>query len=305
MVTASVISDAGGAAAVVARAFALAATVGMAGAALFRMVVIPTGIAVADDAVGRRVADAGLAAALVAVLATTIRIVLQAEAFASPGDAQLPLIATVARTTWGRAALIMIAASAVSAWGFGGARRGVAGRWWQAAVGALVACVAPAFMGHAAGQETAGSLAIAADTAHTIAAAGWAGGVLMLVLTARALASDADGGSRMAELITRFRVPALACAGTLLATGLLAAALRLRTPGDLVTSTYGNLLVAKAALVGIAAALGRRHSATAAARSAAGGSAAVWRSIAFEAAVFALVLAVTAVLAGSPPPGEG
>ena len=41
----------------------------MAGAALFRMVVIPTGIAVADDAVGRRVADAGLAAALVAVLA--------------------------------------------------------------------------------------------------------------------------------------------------------------------------------------------------------------------------------------------
>jgi putative copper resistance protein D len=109
----------------------------------------------------------------------------------------------------------------------------------------------------------------------------------------------------MAELITRFRVPALACAGTLLATGLLAAALRLRTPGDLVTSTYGNLLVAKAALVGIAAALGRRHSATAAARSAAGGSAAVWRSIAFEAAVFALVLAVTAVLAGSPPPGEG
>ena len=108
MVTASVISDAGGAAAIVARALALTATVGMAGATLFRIVVIPTGIPVADDAVGRRVADAGFAAALVAVVATAIRIVLQAQAFASPGDALLPVIATVSRTTWGRAALVVI-----------------------------------------------------------------------------------------------------------------------------------------------------------------------------------------------------
>ena len=305
MVTASVISDAGGAAAIVARALALTATVGMAGATLFRIVVIPTGIPVADDAVGRRVADAGFAAALVAVVATAIRIVLQAQAFASPGDALLPVIATVSRTTWGRAALVVIASAAVAAWGFGGARRGIAGRWWQAAVGSLVACIAPAFMGHAAAQETAGALAIAADAVHTIAAAGWAGGVVMLVLAARAFAPDADGGSRMAELIARFRVPALTCAAALLATGLLAAVLRLRTPADLVSSSYGTLLVAKLVLVGIAAALGRRHSVTAAARATSGGSAAMWRSIAIEAAVFALVLAVTAVLAGSPPPGEG
>jgi copper transport protein len=301
----SLIADAGGAAAIAARALALATAIGMMGATLFRFVVIPTGMGAVGDAVTRRTADVGFAAALLGIVAAGVRLVLQAEAFASPGDALLPLVATVIRTTWGRADVVVMAASAVAAWGFGGARRGRPGRWWQAAVGGLVASIAPSFMGHAAAQENAGPLAVAADAVHVIAAGGWAGGVLMLALAARRLGAEPAGGAAMGELIARFRRPALTCAGALLATGVVAALFRLRAPADLVGSTYGNLLIAKLALVAAAAALGRRHSQTAASSATADGAHAVGRSIALEAVLFAFVTLVTAVLAGSPPPGEG
>lgn len=301
----ALIADAGGAAAIVARALALAAAIGMMGAALFRVVVIPTGMGSVGDSVTRRTADAGFAAALLGLVAAVVRLVLQAEAFASPGDALLPLVATVIRTTWGRADVVVVAASAVAAWGYAGARRGVPGRWWQAAVGSVIASIAPSFMGHAAAQERAGLFAIAADAVHTIAAGGWAGGVVMLALAARRLGAEPAGGAAMGELIARFRRPALTCAGGLLVTGVVAALYRLRAPTDLVGSAYGNLLVVKLVLVAAAAALGRRHSQTAASTAAANGARAVWRSIALEAAVFAFVIVVTAVLSGSPPPGEG
>ena len=128
--------------------------------------------------------------------------------------------------------------------------------------------------------------------------------MLILALVVRALRPQADGGRVAGELISQFRVPALTCGAVLLGTGVVSALFRLNTAADLLSSTYGLVLVLKLAVVASAAALGRKHSQTAAAQAASGGARSVSRSIAMESMVLLAVLLVTALLSGSPPPGS-
>ena len=158
-------------------------------------------------------------------------------------------------------------------------------------------------MGHAAATERLTWLAVGTDITHMAAAGSWAGGVLILALVVRSLRPQADGGRVAGELIAQFRVPALASGAILLGTGVVSALFRLNSPADLYSSTYGLLLVLKLGVVAVAAAMGRKHSQTAAAQAASGGAHSVWRSIASESMVLLTVLLVTALLSGSPPPG--
>ena len=300
-------TDTGGGAAIVGRALALAASAGVIGACLFqRAVVGPLGrTGSVTGNVERLVAGVGLAAAMLLALTVPWRVVTQAEVFSSGGDPLMPLVGRVLQTGWGRAAVAQFAGAVLAASGFARARNVRRWGWTVAASGAAVVAAVPAWMGHAAATERWTWLAIGADVAHVGAAGGWAGGVAVLALVARAMAKQADGGALTSRLIAAFRVLALTSATVLLATGAVGALLRLRSPMDLVGTTYGLLFLLKLAIVGVAAAMGRQHSRTAAARATTLGARAVSRSIAVEALVLLTVIAVTAILAGSPPPGSG
>jgi putative copper export protein len=305
MTLSSLLTDAGGVAAVGGRALTLGASAAVVGACVFRWaVVLPVarrGIIIGN--LERGIATTGLFAALALALDGPARIVVQAESFVSQGDPLMPMVARVLATTWGLAAVVQLVAALVAAIGFAGAR--AIRHWgWPMAAGAAVGIIAaPAWMGHAAATERWTWLAVATDITHMAAAGGWAGGVLILALVIRGLRQQADGGRVASELIAQFRVPALASGAILLGTGAVSALFRLNAPADLYSSTYGLLLVLKLAVVAVAATMGRKHSQTAAAQAASGGARSVSRSITIESMVLLAVLLVTALLSGSPPPG--
>ncbi len=138
----------------------------------------------------------------------------------------------------------------------------VAGRWpgpgWMLAAFAVFwADTFPALSGHAAAAEKNLWLAIGADTAHVIAAGAWIGGLaLVLWLERNRSLLDPAMTSLLPRLIPSFSRVAMASVGLLVATGALASFRELDHFSDLWTSSYGRLLFAKLAVVGVVLGLG-------------------------------------------------
>lgn len=301
--------DAGGVPAILARALDFAGLAGAFGACVFRLAVVR------GDAWSERVtARFGLAAAAIALVAIAARVVIQAMAFAVPGEPLLPTLQVVLGTEWGiraivQAAWLMLAMVAFAgAFVSAGAPRATGRRaliWWSAAaVASGFASLSLTFMGHAISREPSLAASIFADAAHVLAAGGWAGAVGALAWVASRPTMQSDRAETLAVLIERFRPLALSAAATLFLSGAVSAWLRLGSVAALYDSNYGRILIIKLAVIAAAAALGRQHSLTAATLVRAGLGAAVAKSIAVEGWLLLVVLAVTALLAGSPLPGE-
>lgn len=135
-------------------------------------------------------------------------------------------VATVAVT-----ALITLMAAA-------GYRRGLP--WPAAPVLALsgLALIARPISGHMS-QQTLGSLL---DAAHVLAAATWFGMLVALALTARSRGT-------WATLLPRYSTIAWRCVWVLAVTGVVDAAVRLGGVAPLVTTGYGRVVLAKAAVL--------------------------------------------------------
>ena len=105
--------------------------------------------------------------------------------------------------------------------------------------------------GHAA--ATGGPLFGAVDWLHLVSIAAWLGALpAAMVLSRRAAAR----GLTLRSMLRRHSRIALAAGAVTVLTGLVNSPLVLGTPRDLVATDYGNLLVAKALLVGLALGLG-------------------------------------------------
>jgi len=306
MSLASILADAGGGTRIVVRTIALAATATIIGATAFRWVVLRSANAgrIVTGHVDPLVARIGMAAAGALLLAAPWRILGQADAFMSPGEPWIPVIGLVLQTAWGKAALIQLLTAAAALVAFLAASGSEL--WgWRVALGCSgILAAAPAWMGHAASVETSPFIAKAADILHVGAAGSWAGAVIVLTFVLRHLSRDAMGGHLAAELIARFKPLALTAAAVLLGSGVISAVFNLHSPLDLVRSPYGIMLLGKLAIVATAAGLGRRHSLTSASRARADGARSVVNSIGGEAMLFVVVIAVSALLSASPPPGE-
>ncbi len=138
----------------------------------------------------------------------------------------------------GRGARVVVAALAVAAW--------TTGHRWATVVLVVAAVALLSGAGHAAAADPAWP-AVLADAAHLGAAGVWAGGAAALV-TLRP-----PGGWRgdpAAMFLARFAPMALVAFTVTVAFGTVRAAQELTDPGDVVTTTYGNVLIAKLALVG-------------------------------------------------------
>ncbi|MBI3792037.1 MAG: CopD family protein [Gemmatimonadetes bacterium] len=215
--------------------------------------------------------------------------------------------ALLLQSGWGRGWWLALA-GALAGWGATGARarrHGVAWPVLAAATGALV--VSLSLSGHPAAAEQP-ILAVAIDALHVIGAGGWVGslGMLMVIAVPVALRSpDAESHRYVARLVTAFSPTALAFAAVAALTGTLAAWRNIGSLAALWSSSYGQLLLAKLALLSVAAGTGAYNwkrvlpglgTAPATHR--------LQRSASVELAAACVVLIVTAVLVATPMPAE-
>jgi copper resistance protein D len=185
--------------------------------------------------------------------------------------------------------------------------RRTAAAWSMAAVAALLLAITPAMSGHAAAMTgTAGTVAIIMDTLHVLAAGGWLG-TLLIVLLAGIPAALREGaetrGDVVAHLIRAFSPAAMLFAALLVATGLVAVYLHSDSLAALINSRYGTLLFIKLAVFGLVLGAGAWNYLKV--RPALGtdrATASLRRSAALELGAAALVLLLTAMLVATARP---
>ncbi|HET6626422.1 MAG TPA: copper resistance protein CopC [Nocardioidaceae bacterium] len=167
---------------------------------------------------------------------------------------------------------------------------------WIVALGALATTVTFSGTGHAVASGRIWDRAV--DTVHVLAAGTWVGGLVLvaLLLPARERGGPEAPGSVLDAAVARFSRLALGAILVLVATGTLNTLLHLTEVADLWRTRYGAVLLVKLVLVG--AALG----AAAVSRRSVHRDRSPWRSVRVEAVATSVVLAVTAVLAGTAPP---
>lgn len=143
----------------------------------------------------------------------------------------------------GRALAWMCVAAAVVAVGaLLTATTGVTAAWLVVAIGGAGL---PALAGHGAGLGDHG-LAITSGAVHTIAAVLWLGG--LAALTVHAVRRD---GIDLADAVRRFGWLATICVALMALTGFANGYVRLDSAGQLLTTSYGQLLILKTLLVAL------------------------------------------------------
>lgn len=307
-------SDASSARFAVTRWAELVALLGALGALGFRFGVAPRLGRGADPSLSVETLDAVRRVALGALLLVFLAMVsrLAAESVALQG-ADRAYSASAIRvvlggTAWGHGWLIGLTGVFVAAIGLALAGRGMAGGWTIAAIGGVLLCVAPALTGHAVAGRMP-ELGVAADALHVASAGVWMGGVLMLALVALPHAARGGAGesraTRARAVVTAFSPMALTAATGLVLTGLASAWLRLGAWSALWESHYGRVLIWKLVAVAVVLALGAfnwKVRTPALVDDASVGR--IRRSATAELAMALVVVAVTAVLVGTPLPQD-
>lgn len=247
---------------------------------------------------GRVVVVAAVAAALATFVETSLQAAAEGGGLTGLGDVE----------AWGQAlGGATLAAVALRLAGLVGLLFAVAQLWQPRAVrGVVVAALVGLASLLPAGHSIAADrwwLALPADYAHLVAAAGWFGGLVMLTLVLRT--RRAGGEPPPVRVVARFSRAALVGVGVVVAAGAVLAWVHTGSLAAIVESSYGRTVAVKvtvvAAVVAVAAynrlrllpALrgGNEHAA-----------ARLQRTTAAEVVGIVLVLAVTAVLVGVRPP---
>jgi putative copper export protein len=251
-----------------------------------------------------RARQIGLGAAVLLLATGIYRLMTEQRALSQPAASVGAELGLLLDTAWGRGWLIGGLGALLLLLGLAVAGRAAAG-WLAAALGALGVAVSPALTGHAAADPRP-ALAIAVDVLHVLGAGAWLGTLLLVVLAAVPAALRRVPGERgpaVASIVRAFHPIALACVPLVLASGLVAAWLRLGSFGALVGSRYGSYLLIKVALFVCVAATGAYNwRRVLPALGDEGGARTIRRTASLELALGALVLAVTAALVVTTPP---
>lgn len=298
------IDAAGGPLVVTLRFLALAATIGTLGAWVFGRFVAGrlTGEAgkIHRDSLHDFSVRTAIWCTAVLMLSAAPRLLAQAAVLAGPGDALWPKAMLVLRTPWGWT----LAAQALTA-GIAGTALIVARRChtWPPLAEVCVAglVVLPAFLGHAGAAGDLRALSVLVDVVHLAAAGGWVGTLGLLTAAVLRERRATDGPTLSAALIVAFHPVAMVAAATVFVTGLGTAWLRMGVPVGIASSSYSGLFVAKLLLAGVTGAIGAGHAKQAKRRVQAVELRPISRSLVAEALLALLVLAITAILAGTDP----
>lgn len=307
---------------VLARWLNFVSLIALIGVIAFRVLVIPRVVARDDveqfepfisDAI-RRAATLGVIAAVTLLIAGIARLYAQRAVVGAGMD-----VATILHSFWGHIWLVQtaVAIAGCIAFALARARRNENHEhkaWLAAAVAVLILGAVPAFSGHAMASQEDRSLSVALDIIHVLAAGGWVGSLVALVVAgvpaALALTSDLEAPrsiSAIASLVNAFSPIALVFAGIVIVSGLVAAWLRIGSLPLLFRSTYGTVLLIKLAFVMLVLACGafnwlRMRGALSHQDAESSSIAAFRRSAWLELTAATLVIAATAVLVAAQPP---
>jgi putative copper export protein/methionine-rich copper-binding protein CopC len=296
------------------RALLFMAIVALLGAVALRWVVLPlTGRRSPSQAqalrpgVDRGAARLGVAAAAALVVAALARLWAQSASLFGLAVALDPprLAHALGLQPWGAGWWLQIGAAILALVGCGLAARSVRGGWALAAPAALVAAVTPALSGHAVAVPERTWLAVPVDAMHVVAAGGWIGSLLALVVVGLPVALALDPERRRgaaAALVHGFSPAALVFTGILVITGAISAWLHVGEFTALWTTPYGRALLLKVGIFLAVALVGAYNFLRV--RPALGEGRAdprLRRSGAVELALAVGVLVVTAVLVALPP----
>lgn len=160
---------------------------------------------------------------------------------------------------------------------------------------ALAATVPPAFTSHSA-DEADHNLAVAGFALHVLGAVGWAGGLLALLLATRL------AGPMRTAAASRFSRLAAPLALLVGASGVVTSFVRLPAPGQLLSTSYGIVLLAKTAAFLALIALGWWHRRRTLPALVAGRPGAFLRLAAAEVLIFAATIGLAVGLSRTPPP---
>lgn len=163
---------------------------------------------------------------------------LFAHTYATFGDDawSIESLQTIAlRSRWGSPWRLQMMIGLGLLWASARAQRGITAVTFSGTMFAVVLAAAFTMMGHSASQTTHSLVA----ATHIVAAGAWIGTLAVLALT-----------SYRGPLWTRFSSVAMVGSGLVAVSGLLMTTFYLSTPSELVSTSYGRLLLAKLALVG-------------------------------------------------------
>jgi len=275
--------------AAIVRDLSVAATVGP-------LVVVMT--VVRPTATARALLMARVGAVAWALAAAVFLVTSYAQiALISPADADFgPQVwRFIADIDLGRAYALNVVAAVVTSLAVSLARTATGCAW--ALVPVAYGLGTQALTGHAAGAVNH-HLAVSALYLHIAASAVWLGVLAAVALSRRSIGADArDAVMRMSRV-------AIWAAITLTVSGVANAVLRVGSVGDLVTSTYGRLLVAKVTLMVAAMALAVWHRRVTMPRlSDVQVQARFWRIFSADVALIAVVAGIGGFLSRSAPPG--
>jgi putative copper resistance protein D len=163
----------------------------------------------------------------------------------------------------------------------------------------LGAMLPPALVSHA-GTSDQHTLAVSSLMVHIMAAALWVGGLVALVLL------GTSDRRPLPVAVPRFSRLALWSATALAVSGLASAFVRLASPADLLTTSYGRLVLLKVLLIGVLSGFGVWHR-RAIVPALAGDRArrAFVRLAAVEVLVMSATIGVAVALSRTPPPVSG
>jgi copper transport protein len=297
---------------VVVRFVSFVALLALIGATVFWYLVLPRANANLDAAsrsrtsISNTLANGAAIAAAGYVLAAGARLWLQSRTImgaAMMGPAHMRSMAMA--THWGAIWRTQVVVGVVALGGALLARRYRSAGWFIVALASMTLALATALGGHAAAAESQRPLAVIDDTLHVLGAAGWLGSLLWVTFIALPVLHRAneDRARRVASLVEVFSPTALACGGIVAVTGLVSAWLRLGRIDTLWTSSYGQVLLVKLALlvgVGATGFYNWRYVQPSLGTDAA--TARLGRSARVELTVGLLVLVATAVLVAMPTP---
>ena len=232
---------------------------------------------------------------LVGAAATVVAVLLQGPYTAGEPLTRLfdrTLLAETAHSgfgSWSELRLLLYLALAAVLWPLGALDSAL--NRWLAGTAVLGVALTFAGTGHAAASGNVAELAV--DAVHVLAAGIWLGGLITLVVAAT---TRSDGPTQ--ATVAAFSRLALLAVLVLVATGTVNALMRLSALDQLWNSAYGVTLSVKLGVVVLAlggALVSQRR---------VHGEGEPWTSVRFEAAATVAVVAVTAVLASTPPPSR-
>jgi copper transport protein len=291
------------------------ALLGMIGAVAFNLLVVRR---LRGDGAMERVADRAAygawhlaaGAAALSILTLLARLWLQSRALYGAEDAFNTdnLDQLIRGTVWGSGWILQAVATIAFFLGLMVSRapHGRSPGWMGASIAALLLAAVPALSGHASAVQRMTAVAIVSDWLHVLGAGVWLGtlaAVMLAGLPAAAFAGEGHGTVSFARIVGAFSPVALCGAGVAGVTGVVNSLFHFGAVRQLWTTSYGQTLLIKLALLAVVAGIGfynwryvlpSLHSSESPGR--------LRRSATLELVVGLAVLLVTAVLVALSPP---